>query len=116
MAPFPLSRESQSPPRDGGIRLPNAPLSDIASLQQPGVLATATSPPRKAHTTPYYSPPATNLPQDYFQSPIPQAQEIASAAATNGTNAWQGDLTKEGATNGSNSSLMQGPLPTTVAS
>ncbi|KAM6496143.1 hypothetical protein JOM56_008849 [Amanita muscaria] len=31
---FPLSRDSsQSPPRDGGIRLPNAPLTDIASLQ-----------------------------------------------------------------------------------
>ncbi|KAJ3568765.1 hypothetical protein NP233_g5504 [Leucocoprinus birnbaumii] len=32
---FPLSRDSQSPPHDGGIRLPNAPLSDIASLSQP---------------------------------------------------------------------------------
>jgi GATA-binding protein len=33
---LPLERSSQSPPlgaRDGGIRLPNAPLSDIASLQ-----------------------------------------------------------------------------------
>jgi hypothetical protein len=31
--PFPLSRDSsQSPPHDGGIRLPNAPLTDIASL------------------------------------------------------------------------------------
>ncbi|CAA7258540.1 unnamed protein product [Cyclocybe aegerita] len=29
---FPLSRDSQSPPRDGGIRLPKNPLSDIASM------------------------------------------------------------------------------------
>ncbi|KAF8897895.1 hypothetical protein BD779DRAFT_1608379 [Infundibulicybe gibba] len=35
MPAYPLSRGSQSPPHDGSIRLPNAPLSDIASMQHP---------------------------------------------------------------------------------
>ena len=47
-----LGRSSQSPPldsRDGGVRLSNTPLSDIASLRSvPG-------PPRKATTSPDYS-------------------------------------------------------------
>ncbi|KAH9999984.1 hypothetical protein BJV77DRAFT_975696 [Russula vinacea] len=49
---LPLERSSQSPPlgtRDGGIRLPNAPLSDIASLQS------VPASPRKAQTSPDYS-------------------------------------------------------------
>jgi len=48
---LPLERSSQSPPlgaRDGGIRLPNAPLSDIASLQS------VPASPRKATTSPDY--------------------------------------------------------------
>ncbi|KAI0307058.1 hypothetical protein B0F90DRAFT_1807756 [Multifurca ochricompacta] len=48
---LPVDRSSQSPPlgsRDGGIRLPNAPLSDIASLQS------MPSSPRKAATSPEY--------------------------------------------------------------
>src|ERR1700761_3484965 len=48
---LPLERSSQSPPlgsRDGGIRLPNAPLSDIASLQS------MPSSPRKSATSPDY--------------------------------------------------------------
>ena len=59
---IPRDPNSQSPPlgsRDGGIRLPNAPLSDIATLnqsplQRPG---SATSPgmtPRKSATVPGY--------------------------------------------------------------
>lgn len=54
IATFPIPRSSQSPPIDAGpqgpIRLPNAPLTDIASLQQQA--------PRKSTTTPgYFSQP-----------------------------------------------------------
>lgn len=49
---FPIPRSSQSPPIDAGpqgpIRLPNAPLTDIASLQQQA--------PRKSATAPGYFP------------------------------------------------------------
>lgn len=57
---MPRDSASQSPPRDGGIRLPNAPLSDIASLtnspEQRPASATGGSPPtpRKAADG-YYS-------------------------------------------------------------
>lgn len=59
--PIPRDPNSQSPPlpRDGGIRLPNAPLSDIASLQSQ---SQSSSPqpnpptPRKSATAPFYSP------------------------------------------------------------
>ncbi|KAI0638457.1 hypothetical protein C8Q77DRAFT_1215256 [Trametes polyzona] len=67
--PIPRDPNSQSPPLEGGIRLPNAPLSDIASLQSAhGSPAT----PRKAATmpVPYYpgSSPAIQQAQqaDYF--------------------------------------------------
>jgi GATA-binding protein len=52
---FPLSRNSQSPPRDGGIRLPNASLSDLASMQ-------SIQGSRRSHTAPsgYYSPPSSS--------------------------------------------------------
>ncbi|KAG6861989.1 hypothetical protein C0995_009173 [Termitomyces sp. Mi166 len=68
---FPLDRDSQSPPRDGGIRLPNAPLSDLAPS------------PRKAHTLPlsYYSPPAT----DY----VPRAEHHSSAPQSPQLDGWQ---------------------------
>ncbi|EMD40513.1 hypothetical protein CERSUDRAFT_80180 [Gelatoporia subvermispora B] len=56
--PIPRDPNSQSPPlpRDGGIRLPNAPLSDIASLQHPSTLPSPPM-PRKSATapTPFYS-------------------------------------------------------------
>ncbi|KAL7282611.1 hypothetical protein ACG7TL_004083 [Trametes sanguinea] len=67
--PIPRDPNSQSPPLEGGIRLPNAPLSDIASLQ-PAHGAPGT--PRKAATmpVPYYpaSSPALQHAQqaDYF--------------------------------------------------
>ncbi|KAH9179578.1 hypothetical protein EDB89DRAFT_1900713 [Lactarius sanguifluus] len=74
---LPLERSSQSPPlgsRDGGIRLPNAPLSDIASLQS------MPASPRKAATSPDYGlTPAiqgdyygrrTSLPVDIPKAPI----------------------------------------------
>lgn len=56
------SRDSHSPPQDGGIRLPNNPLSDVASM----IHASTTncilpqSIPRKSHTTPagFYSSPS----------------------------------------------------------
>ncbi|KAI0068550.1 hypothetical protein BV25DRAFT_1817405 [Artomyces pyxidatus] len=55
---LPLERSSQSPPlapRDGGIRLPNTPLSDVASLQSP----------RKSATSPDFA--ASGMSQgDYF--------------------------------------------------
>ena len=52
---FPLSRGSQSPPRDGGIRLPNASLSDLASMQ-------SIQGSRRSHTAPsaYFSPPSSS--------------------------------------------------------
>ncbi|OCH94270.1 hypothetical protein OBBRIDRAFT_723121 [Obba rivulosa] len=56
--PIPRDSNSQSPPlpRDGGIRLPNTPLSDIASLQHPSGLPSPPM-PRKSATapTPFYS-------------------------------------------------------------
>ncbi|KAI6135123.1 hypothetical protein EV401DRAFT_1845381 [Pisolithus croceorrhizus] len=56
VATFPIPRSSQSPPADTGvqapIRLPNAPLSDIASLQQ----QQPHHAPRKAATAPGYFP------------------------------------------------------------
>jgi len=54
---FPIPRSSQSPPVESGlqapIRLPNAPLSDIASLQH------SPPAPRKAATAPNYYPQPT---------------------------------------------------------
>ncbi|KAI0698564.1 hypothetical protein BC835DRAFT_1215361, partial [Cytidiella melzeri] len=60
VASFPIPRDphSQSPPLDGGIRLPNAPLSDIASLNDSplsrpsSALAGSAPTPRKAATAP----------------------------------------------------------------
>ncbi|TFK72016.1 hypothetical protein BDN72DRAFT_836804 [Pluteus cervinus] len=130
IAPFPLSRDSQSPPRDGGIRLPNAPLSDIASLQGsplPG------SPPRSKVTTPYFSSPGAQNGGgngDYFRrgslpestapttpSPLVPPQEVPAGANGVTLNGWQGgesakDVTTGATTNG----LVQGPVPTAVAS
>ncbi|TFK43880.1 hypothetical protein BDQ12DRAFT_596392 [Crucibulum laeve] len=97
---FPLSRESQSPPRDGGIRLPNAPLSDIASLQSQTPSLPHPQSPRKAHTSPgYFSPPTTAQAQqqEFYQR---SAQE------------WQG-LPPTGEESGSN--LTASPLPTSIA-
>ena len=84
---FPLSRDSQSPPRDpNAIRLPPTPLSDLTSpLQQQQQLSQLPqqphSPPtpRKAHTTPYYTttPPNSVAPvngspllQGYYRSTL----------------------------------------------
>jgi GATA-binding protein len=56
------SRDSHSPPQDGRIRLPNNPLSDVASMVHTsttnGILSLSV--PRKSHTTPanFYSPPS----------------------------------------------------------
>ena len=58
------SRDSNSPSQDGGIRLPNNPLSDVASM----IHASTTnsihpqSIPRKSHSSPasYYSPPSSS--------------------------------------------------------
>ena len=73
---LPMERSSQSPPlgsHDGGIRLPNAPLSEIASLQSmPGS-------PRKSATSPEYGLSSiqgdyygrrTSLPVDIPKAPI----------------------------------------------
>lgn len=65
IATFPIPRSSQSPPIDAGpqapIRLPNAPLSDIASLQQQA--------PRKSATAPGYfsQPPVSYQGQDMLR-------------------------------------------------
>ena len=70
--PIPRDPNSQSPPLvppEGGIRLPNAPLSDIASLQSSGPSPPT---PRKAATmpVPYYpSSPAQQV--QHIQAPQP---------------------------------------------
>lgn len=69
---------SHSPPLtgDGGIRLPNAPLSDIASMQSHSIGLPA---PRKAASMPFY--PGQQQPQgDYFRrgslpTTLPMAQQ-----------------------------------------
>jgi GATA-binding protein len=80
---LPLERSSQSPPLgsyDGGIRLPNAPLSDIASLQS------VPASPRKAATSPDYGLTSvihgdyhtrqTSLPVDVPKAPSVEMPEI----------------------------------------
>jgi GATA-binding protein len=80
---LPLERSSQSPPlgaHDGGIRLPNAPLSDIASLQS------VPASPRKAATSPDYSLASVihgdyhtrqaSLPVDLSKAPSVEMPEI----------------------------------------
>ncbi|KAH7887458.1 hypothetical protein F5I97DRAFT_1804663 [Phlebopus sp. FC_14] len=79
---YPIPRSSQSPPVDSGaqgpIRLPNAPLTDIASLQrqQPH------PPPRKSATAPsYYPQPAMYQGQETFRRgslPVPRNVPFAS--------------------------------------
>lgn len=62
--PYPMrDSNSQSPPlagQEGGIRLPNAPLNDIVSIQPGSQLPT----PRKSATAPMYYP--GNQPQGDF--------------------------------------------------
>ena len=62
MSTFSIPRDSasQSPPRDGGIRLPNAPLSDIASL--------TSSPEQRPASASGLSPPTPRKPTDYYGS------------------------------------------------
>jgi GATA-binding protein, other eukaryote len=55
---IPRDSASQSPPRDGGIRLPNAPLSDIASL--------TSSPEQRPTSASGLSPPTPRKPGDYY--------------------------------------------------
>ncbi|KAF8961102.1 hypothetical protein BDZ97DRAFT_1921625 [Flammula alnicola] len=83
--PFPLSRDnSHSPPqRDGGIRLPNNPLSDIASLHlssssvpQQGQQSQHTT-PRKSHTAPAY----------YSSSPLLNGSASANGSVSGSVNA-----------------------------
>ncbi|KAG6866125.1 hypothetical protein C0991_008433 [Blastosporella zonata] len=77
---FPLDRDSQSPPLDGGIRLPTAPLSDLAlsPAQQP----------RKSNTLPFYSPPGSAgngaASQDYYRR-----NSISSISEGGETTGWQ---------------------------
>lgn len=80
VATFPIPRSSQSPPVESGaqapIRLPNAPLTDIASLQ-------SHSGPRKSATSPnYYPQPAMyQAQQDMFRRgslPVQRNVQFAS--------------------------------------
>ncbi|KAF8622080.1 hypothetical protein AX15_007224 [Amanita polypyramis BW_CC] len=99
---FPLSRDSsQSPPRDGGIRLPNAPLSDIASLQEQAAasMSKSSSPPVNA---PYYSPPPS------VGNGQTQAQDLSWQSMGAGR-----EILKE---TSSGALTLQAPLPTAVAS
>lgn len=63
IATFPIPRSSQSPPIDAGpqgpIRLPNAPLTDIASLQQQA--------PRKSSTGYFSQPPVSYQGQEMLR-------------------------------------------------
>jgi GATA-binding protein len=73
--PIPRDASSQSPPlvtRDGGIRLPNAPLSDIASLQQhphPTPHKAATAP------TPFFTPSRDFYRRGSMTEPPPPPQQ-----------------------------------------
>ncbi|KAF8806248.1 hypothetical protein BYT27DRAFT_7257651 [Phlegmacium glaucopus] len=81
---YPLSRDSLSPPQDGGIRLPNNPLSDVASLRHPSNISQSI--PLKSHTSPggYYSSPS--LPElnivPQAQTYFPHSQNSTSSEAT----------------------------------
>jgi hypothetical protein len=103
---FPLSRDSQSPPHDGGIRLPNAPLSDIASLQ-PSTPSLPPSTPHSNHSSPgYYSPPATVAsPNSGIQSP-----EYFHHVSQDTVTAVPGPWTE------APSGILSSPIPTPVAS
>ena len=86
--PIPRDPNSQSPPLippEGGIRLPNAPLSDIATLSSSGPTPPT---PRKAATmpVPYHlsSPAAQQIQQsDYFvrrgSLPAPEMQRVVES-------------------------------------
>ncbi|TBU38405.1 hypothetical protein BD309DRAFT_874485 [Dichomitus squalens] len=99
--PIPRDPHSQSPPLvtpEGGIRLPNAPLSDIASLQSNGPSPPT---PRKAATMPipyYPSSPAQQAQQgqqtDYFvrrgSLPVPaEVQQRRSDGPMPEVTGWQ---------------------------
>ncbi|KAF9226782.1 hypothetical protein BS17DRAFT_865809 [Gyrodon lividus] len=98
---FPIPRSSQSPPVDAGvqgpIRLPNAPLTDIASLQQ----QQAHSAPRKSATAPnYYPQPAVYQgQQDSFRRgslPAQRGVQFASPPMPSHSPAPVQGLTSEG--------------------
>ncbi|KAF8838627.1 hypothetical protein BDN67DRAFT_971266 [Paxillus ammoniavirescens] len=79
VATFPIPRSSQSPPVDCGaqapIRLPNAPLTDIASLQQQS--------PRKSATAPnYYPQPAMyqNQQDNFRRGSLPAQRSVQFAS------------------------------------
>ncbi|KAI0268144.1 hypothetical protein BC834DRAFT_842201 [Gloeopeniophorella convolvens] len=84
---LPLERSSQSPPlgsRDGGIRLPNAPLSDIASLQSIPLS------PRKAATSPDYGLPSASQSDYYGRRPsLPVDISRASSVDMPEVTGWQ---------------------------
>lgn len=101
---FPLSRDSQSPPLDGGIRVPTNPLSDIASMhisgQQPTPALLSPNAPRKSHTSPSFypsslpslspAPQQSQLTQDYFSNSTTESSEppvwtAEPAAESNGS-------------------------------
>ena len=100
--PIPRDPNSQSPPLlppEGGIRLPNAPLSDIASLQSSGPSPPT---PRKAATmpVPYYpSSPAQQAQQlqqtDYFvrrgslPAPAEMQRRSTDGGAISEVTGWQ---------------------------
>jgi hypothetical protein len=103
MSPFPIPpRDSAScspplQPRDGGIRLPNAPLCDIASLQQQQQPPQQHLPPRKAASTPYY-PPISNLNQSdfYRRGSVPDLQRRHGLGEIAESTGWQNvDMGKE---------------------
>jgi len=114
---FPLSRDSQSPPHDGGIRLPNAPLSDIASLQQQSLASQPSTPalsppsPPNTHSSPgYYSPPSSSSSPSAIS--VPEYFRRASQdPATGVADSWT-ELTLKDAPG----AIMSSPVPTPVAS
>lgn len=84
--PIPRDPNSQSPPlppQDGGIRLPNAPLSDIASLQSEQSPHASPSTPRKSATAPYY--PQNQQQPEYFSRrgslPVPAEMQRRHTAS-----------------------------------
>lgn len=88
------------PPLDGGIRLPNAPLSDIASMQQQQQQSGSPqlpNSPRKAATlpSPFYSNgngngyPGQNGGNGNGRAPLPERRHTSSEIDVPAAGSWQ---------------------------
>ena len=110
---FPLSRDSQSPPHDGVIRLPNAPLSDIASLSQQQHSQPSpplpTTPSNVTGSPAYFSP--SSMPATPNAGNI-QASEYLCRSHDHGVTSLWSDTSLKDPPN----AILGGPVPMSVAS